>query len=273
MKKLLITLIPLLYLYSCGDGDNGHKKDSASISNEFSPIIKGNWVLTDYIEDLHKTKSPKASSELLKDVVYMQIDPDTKDGDTIIVSSSLNNHEGYTFYLFLREGQNEHSLPTGHTKSTPGFFELSYTTDDDTLLWLNQYGEDNNLIDQKSFSKITGPTSENGQPLNIAYIANKVLFSGTYSVTDKNGKTTEATFTDDGLISGIADHSTYYVFTDFVDEDETNLDEMLFDERTKNQKGYIFEIEGDTTKLYKALENEDRTLLIKGELTYTLVRQ
>lgn len=275
MRKLLITLIAAFGLLSCTDSESTTQNNQENIIKTFSPIIEGSWVLTDYVNVLQQTKSPKASSGILKDVVYMRIDPSTMDGDTLIVSSSLNNHEGYTFYLFMREGQNEQSLQTGHTNETnKGFYELSYNTENgDTALWLNYYNEQKELTDKKSFTKITGPSSENGQPLNVAYMANKVLFSGNYTVTDKEGKTTQATLTDDGLVTGIADHSTYYVFTDFMDEDETNLDELLFDERTKNQKGYIFEIAGDTTRLYKALENEDRTLLVKGELTYTMVRE
>lgn len=269
------ALLCLTLFAACGNDSATETDKPENLTEKFAPYINGSWIMTDYVHNLATTKSPKASSEKLKDVVYMSINTAEMDGDTIIVSSSLNNHEGYTFYLFMRKGQNEQSLQTEHTDETgDGFYELSYeVNNNDTMLYLNHYSAGKQFIGKKSFSKITGAQSENGQPYNVAYVANKVLFSGNYTVTDSEGKTSKANFTDDGLVTGIGGHKTYYIFTDFIGDDETNLDELLFDEHTMSQKGYIFEISGDTTRLYKASENEERTLLIKGPLTYTLVRE
>ncbi|MCB9047555.1 MAG: hypothetical protein H6550_15585 [Chitinophagales bacterium] len=278
MKKILIALSLIVAFAACGS-DNGNKTNGPSpieLQTSFAPNIKGVWVLTDYVDDLGKTKSPKASSDKLQGIVSMDIDPEIVSGDSAIVSASLNNHEGYTFYLMYRQGQDDRSLVTAHTDpdNSDNFYELGYTTENgENMVTLNHYDKDKKLLDKRTFTKVTGPQSDNGEPYSLTYMANKILFSGSYSVTDEHGKTTEATFSDDGLVSGIGDHTTYYVFTDFIGDEETNLDEMLFDEHTKNQKGYIFEISGDTTRLYRAMENDDRTQLIRGELKYTMVKK
>lgn len=240
----------------------------------FTPIVSGTWVMTDYINELGKTKSPKAASVVLKDVVSMNIDPSMLKGDSLEISVSLGNHEGYFFNLYFRQGQDEQSLTTGHTDNEGGFYELAYAANNnDTSLVLNHYSKDKKLLDKKAFTKVTGVQSENGEPYGLQYMANKVLLAGKYTVADDSGKTSEVTLTDDGMATGLGTHSTYFIFTDFFGIEETNLDEMCFDERTKNQKAYIFEINTDTVHLYKAQENEDRTLLIKGPLKYTMVKQ
>lgn len=260
---------------ACGQDENPSNDNQHNIISQFTPIINGTWVLTDYIDALTKTQSPKEASAVLKNVVVMQIDPTEMEGDTVFVSSSMNNHKSFTFYLFMRLGQDNQSLQTELTNDErESFFELSYNTDTDTTLLLKEYDKDKKLISSKSFAKVTGPQNQDSQPYGIAYMANKILFAGKYTLTDEtDGSRKIIELTPDGLVKGMGIHSTYFVFTDFMEEVETNLDEMLFDENTRNQKGYIFEINADTIRLYKALENEERTLLIRGEHRYTLMRQ
>lgn len=275
MKKILIAILPVLMLAACGS--NGSKTEELSqhdLITKFTPIISGTWVLSDYVAALEKTRSPKEASAALKGPVMMQINPADMNGDTVYVGSSLNNHEGYTFYLYMRAGQDAYSLQTGHTDESGGFYELAYEAGADTTLLLKHYSDDATLLDSKAYTKVTGPQGDESQPYGVAYMANKVLFAGDYTLTEEaTGEVQDITLTADGIIKGMGTHSTYFVFTDFESEEETNLDELLFDERTRNQKGYIFEIEGDTIRLYKALENEERTLLIKGEHSYTMVRR
>lgn len=276
MKKLFVLLLPILLLAACGEDSVEDKAANRhELISEFSPIIQGTWVLTDYIDALEKTKSPMEASAMLTGPVFMRIDPSEITGDTIYVASSMNNHEGYTFYLFMQQGADKQSLKTDHMdESGQGSYELSYEINDDTTLFLRKYNDDKKLVSSRSFTKVTGPQGADSQPYGVAYMANKVLFAGEYTIRDEiTGETKEIELTPDGFVEGMETHHTYYVFTDFMEEVETNLDEMLFDEHTRNQKGYIFDIEGDTIMLFKAMENEERTLLIKGPLTYTLVRK
>lgn len=231
--------------------------------------------MTDYITDLQKTKSPKASAGVLQGVVSMEIDPADPTGDTSIVSASLNNHEGMTFYLFYRPGQDGQSLTTALTDEdgSGNFYELAYNiSGTDTTLQLKHYNKEKKLLDTRGFTRVTGPLTDDSEPYGLQYMANKVLLSGTYNVTDDEGNAFKAELTDDGMAKGVAGHTTYYIFTDFIGDEQTNLDEMVFDPGSKTQKPYIFEIKADTVWLYKAMENEERTLLIKGPLKYTMVR-
>jgi hypothetical protein len=275
MKKLLFILLATYALAACGSGETETNETPADIHATFSPIIKGTWVMTDYITDLQKTKSPKASSGVLQGVVSMEIDPSSPTGDTTIVSASLNNHEGMTFYLFYRQGQDGQSLATALTDEdgSGNFYELAYNiTGSDTVLELKHYNKEKKLLDTRSFTRVTGPLTDDSEPYGLQYMANKVLLSGNYNVTDDEGNSFKAELTDDGMAKGVAGHSTYYIFTDFMGDEQTNLDEMVFDPGAKTQKPYIFEIKADTVWLYKAMENDERTLLIRGPLKYTMVR-
>jgi len=277
MKRLLIASGLVLSLAACGS-DNNTSNESATedVQGSFAPIIKGSWIMTDYVAALKSTKSPMAAAGTLKGIVAMDIDPEPYSGDTVIVAANVNNNENATFYMMYRKGHSDRSLITAQIDNSNdgSFYELSYDIDgDDTILFLNHYNANKQLADSRQYIRITGPQSDDGQPYGLTYMANKVLLAGTYNVTDETGKTMEATLTDDGLVTGLGHHTTYFIFTDFTGDIETNLDEMLFDEHTKTQKGYIFEIKGDTTLLYQALENDDRTQLIRGDLKYTMVRK
>lgn len=232
--------------------------------------------MTDYITDLQKTKSPKASAGVLQGVVSMEIDPAAPTGDTTIISASLNNHEGMTFYLFYRPGQDGQSLATALTDEdgSGNFYELAYNiSGTDTTLQLKHYNKEKKLLDTRGFTRVTGPLTDDSEPYGLQYMANKVLLSGKYNVTDDEGNAFNAELTDDGMAKGVAGHSTYYIFTDFIGDEQTNLDEMVFDPGSKTQKPYIFEIKADSVLLYKAMENEERTLLIRGPLKYTMIKQ
>lgn len=276
MKKLLLILLTICTVAACSSGDNETKEAPADIHASFSPIIKGTWVMTDYITDLQKTKSPKASSGILKGIVSIEIDPSEPTGDTTTASASLNNHEGMTFYLFFRRGQDARSLTTDipDENGSGSFYELAYNiAGGDTMLELKHYNKEKKLVDSRSFTRVTGPLTDDSEPYGLQYMANKVLFSGKYNVTDDEGNIFKAELTDDGMAKGIGAHTTYYIFTDFIGDEQTNLDEMVFDPGVKTQKPYIFEISADTMLLYKAMENDERTLLIRGPLKYTMVRE
>lgn len=264
----------MLLLAAC-QPRNTSNTSKLPVADKFKPIVNGTWVMTDYINSLAKTKSPVASIGVLTDVVSMSIISAETTGDSLTVSASLNNHEGYLFTVYFREGQNDHSIPTSHDDGIAGnFYELSYAINGkDTTLSLCHYNKEKKLLDERSFTKVTGVQSENGEPYGIQYMANKVLVAGKYKATDESGKQLDVTLTDDGLVNGIEGHSTYYIFTDYIAEEEGyKVDELMFDERTKNQKSFIFSRSNDTLLLYQAVENAERTKMERGKLKYTMVR-
>lgn len=232
--------------------------------------------MKDYVDELAKTKSPKIASQKLQGIVSMDINTAEIQADSLVVAASLNNHEGYVYNLYFKQGQDEQSLVTKHPYDDLGtdFYELSYAIqNNDTTLLLKRYNKDKKVKEERVYIKVRGPQTPDSEPYGLQYMANKTLFSGKYKAMDEEGKVTEVELTDDGMVKGFGKHTTYYVYTDFIGDELTNLDEMSFDAFTKTQKPYVFLFSNDTIKLYQALQNEERTQLIQGPLRYTFVKQ
>lgn len=278
MKNLTLLLVFPMLLLSCGNESNSSQKEQpVSIKEQFVPIINGTWVATDYLEEVAKTKSPKAAFAKAEGLVAMEINTAEILSDSLTVAGSWNNHEGYLYTIYFKQGQDGKSLVTTHTYNDYGtdFYELSYklVNNTDTQLLFKRYSADKKLKEERSYVKVTGPLTADSEPYGLQYMVNKTLFSGKYTAIDANGATSEIELTDDGMVKGFGTHKIYYVYTDFMDGDFTNMDEMSFDAFTKEQKPYIFELSGDTLKLYQALQNEERTQLIRGPYKYSLVRK
>lgn len=274
MKKLFLALFIPFLLTACG-ANNADTPQATDVTT-YKPAIAGTWVLKDYYDALETTKSPKDAYASLQGIVSMIIDTTDMQGDSILVSARWNHKESYLYNIYLRPGKAEHSLQTAHPYNDYGtdYFEVAYAiSNGDTVLQMNRFDNSGKQKESKTYLRVTGPQGPDSEPYGVQYIANKVLFSGKYKATDENGKTMEVKLTDDGLSSGIGTHTLYYIYTDFSGDELTNLDEMAFDAFTKTQKPYIFEIKDNTILLYQALQNEERTQLIRGDLKYTLVKE
>ncbi len=276
MKKLIGISAIIILLASCKDTATQQADDAKELAARFSPIINGGWVMTDYITQLQKTKSPLASYGVLQDIVAMDINTTDYTGDSLYIQASLNNHEGDGFMVYFRRGHSDNTLLTSlpDYKNSINTFELGYEVNGiDTVLVLYHYGAGNKLIDKRSFTQAL-PSSEDGEPSALQRIVNQTLFAGNYTATNEQGIVADVSFTADGLLQGFEGSNTFYIFTDFMTEEEGyKIDEICFDERTKNQQPFVFTISGDTTRLYAAKENEERTRLEKGALKYTLIRK
>ena len=274
MKKLLLLLFIPFLLTAC-EADNTDNQQTADVS-DYKPVIAGTWVVKDYYDALEKTKSPKEAYTSLKGIVSMIIDTTDMEGDSILVSARWNHKESYLYNIYLRPGKGAHSLQTTHPYSNYGsdYLEIAYTIEKgDTVLQMNRYDNAGKQKESKTYLRVTGPQGPDSEPYGVQYVANKVLFSGKYKATDENGKTMDVELTDDGLVKGFGTHTLYYIYTDFDGDELTNLDEMAFDAFTKTQKPYIFEIKDGNILLYQALQNDERTQLIRGDLKYTLVKE
>jgi hypothetical protein len=276
--KHIVTILSIAVLFTaCKSGTETQNTEAEAIAARVKPIIQGTWVMTDYITSLQQTKSPLASSKVLKDIVMLDILADSINdkGDSMGVSGSLNNHEGLAFNIYFRKGHTETAIPMEYTDNDGSFYELDYTiANNDTTLVVNHYGKDNKVIAKRDFTKWKQPVADYDEPSPLQRTVNKVLFAGKYRATDDAGKTYDWELTNGGILLGVEGHKTYYVFTDFIAEEEGYLvDEMCFDEHEKTQKPFIFSIKGDTTYLYQAKENNERTKIEKGDLKYTLLKQ
>jgi hypothetical protein len=273
--KYVIPVLALTILFAaCKSGTENQKSEAEEIAARMLPIVHGTWVMTDYITSLEQTKSPLESSKLLTGVVALDFDTTGRTGDSVSVQAKKNNHENILFSIYFRKGQTETSVPVSFVSGNE-HYELDYSVaNNDTTLLLCRYSADNKLLDKRSFIKWKTPVADYDDPSAVQRFANKVLFTGKYMSIDENGKTDEWELSDGGVAIGVDGHGTYFVFTDFFEEEAGYLvDEMCFDEHEKSQKPYIFSIKGDTTFLYQAKENEERTKIEKGPLKYTLVKQ
>lgn len=273
MRKLLLIIAGASLIASCKQGGNEDKK--AGAKGAVLPYLQGTWVMTDYINDLKATGSPLQSSGKLTGIVSMTINKDVAENDSLPVPGSLNNHEGTSFNIILQQGANKQQLKTDLAdNSTGNYYEIGYDAGKDTSAVLIEYNKDHKEVGKHYFSKVTGPQTDDSEPYGLQYMANKILLTGTYNATDDAGKTSTVEFTEDGLVKGVGGHKTYYIFTDFLGEgDGYKIDELCFDEQTKNQKPYIFQIRKDTVRLYQAKENAERTKLEQGPLKYTLIKK
>lgn len=277
MKRLLCILAPVVLLAACKDKATRDAEESKELAARFSPIINGAWVMTDYLTDLSKTKSALASYNKLQGVVYMDVLTSEYKGDSLYIPVSFNNHEGGGFMVYFRQGTEDNAIKTGLTdnENSINSYELGYeTAGKDTMLVLYHYGSGNKLLDKRSFTKITGLVSEEGEPSGFQRGINSVLFEGDYTATDETGATKDVTLTRDGMMQGIEGASTYHVYSDYMTEEEGyKVDEFTLDPGTKTQKPFIYQFSGDTIKLFASAENAERTKLEKGALKYTLLRR
>lgn len=271
--RLLTIFLAAVILCSCNNEDRkSSQPDSNSPDNlkqSFLPIIRGTWVESGYMEDIAETKSPLKSSDKLTSMVVMII-PGAAGGDSVHVPYA-NIHEGSEFILYFRPGLAPNSLATSSMHiDKPSRIEVGYEiAGEDTTLLIYKY-EKNKLIGTIEYFKVQTYTG-NELAAGFDYALNQRLFAGNYIFTDNAGAATKVRFNNNGSMTGLAGFKFYYVFTDL--EGTEKEDEISFDADTKNRTDYVFEIRGDTVKLYNALKGGEEEPVGRGWLVYQLIRE
>ena len=280
MKQITCIILTIFILTNCSNDKTSTADNNTnpieSLKQNFIPVFKGVWVLTDYIEAIDKTRSPLRSAGKLQGVVTMVIDG-TAQSDSIEVGASLNNHEGYNFTTYFLTGQNQHSLKTNipDYDDKSNFYELGYETiNDQTFLFLYHYDKTIKLINKKKFSKVADKQQDNDPVWGLQYVVNEKLFSGNYLLIDSTNAATKINLKSDGSLTSHPDFRSYYVFTDFMGTPEAIIDEIVFNLNEKNAKSFAFKITNDTTYLYSTVGNEEAgEPLQPGKIQYKLVRK
>lgn len=280
MRHLVRIILTLSILTSCLIGetsttDKGVNKID-SLKKNFKPILKGIWVLTEYINEIERTKSPLKSADKLQNVVTMIIDG-INQSDTIDVGVSWNNHEGYNFTTYFITGQNQNQLRTNilDYDDKSNFYELGYEIiNKETFLFLYHYNKTNKLIDKKQFSKVAETQPDSDATWGLHIIVNEKLFSGNFLLVDSINSTTKIHLNSDGSMTGNSDFKTYYVITDFIGGPETILDGIIFNLNEINAKWFAFKTNKDTTYLYSTTGDEEAGELLQlDKIQYKLVRK
>ena len=272
MKYGITFLLSFLIFAACSNDKTQIKSESGtSFSKSFVPVIKGSWLMTDYMTDLEKTKSPLKSSEKLTDIVEL-ITPGDAVHDSLEVNFSFNNHEGDGFFVTKTPGQtpNSYKIDLQDNEVPTNFYELGYELiNKDTCAFVYHYDSSNKLIDKKEFCRsVYNPTDLN-RAGGLQYFVNEKLFAGNYICTDDKNQQSKVQFTADGKVIGLPEATSYFVFTDFNGGPVPKFDEMMF-ETDKTSKNYGFQISGNTLNIYETTGDEDDLQL--GKLKYKLVR-
>ncbi|GGB12067.1 MULTISPECIES: hypothetical protein [Mucilaginibacter] len=290
MKNSSLLILILIAVISCKSKNKTPVSDTASQSDkqtantipnrdslqQIKTIMHGNWVKSDYIADLIRTKSPYISSKKLSGIAALEISLGSAKSDSLVAGVSLNNHEGANLTLFLKQGNNRASFKTNWIdyEVSTNYYELGYQiTGGDTSLLLYHYNKNNQVIDSTKYIRVLDKQIVNDMGYGIDYITNKLLISGDYIMTGADGKQSSVTFTNAGKVRGFSEYETYYVNTDFVAGPENDLDQLSFNVDTHHQKNFLFRVKGDTLNIYKTDFSADSIHLKWGKLEYELVKR
>lgn len=249
-----------------------------TLSNPLS-IIHGVWVITDYIKEIEKTKSPLKSKDVVNSgIVTMVIRTTDNMKDSLSIGASWNNHEGTEFMLYYIAGNQKNSLKTNlrdyYDKSN--YYELGYEiTLKDIILYLYHYNKTNRLLDRKQFTKIQDEQLSDDLAWGIQFIVNEKLFSGNYIVKDSlDKKLFTVQFNSDGTVTGFNDFTSYEISTDFNGWSPWEyMDDICFDIGKETAKCYAYKINGNSIDLYGFTYNEEIGLSRIDDLVFKLFRE
>lgn len=279
MRILIFILIIGFFLTSCSN----EKKQAIektpvlvdSLSQKFPSDFNGNWVLTDYINEIEKTKSPVKSSNKLEGVVAIIIGGNVK-GDSLEVQASWNNHEELNFYVYLNK-QNKKTFKTNIVdyQDKSNYYELGYEfIDKEAFLFLYHFNKTNELLEKTQFSKVAD-LSDNKKDVawGLQYMVNDKLFTGSNLLIDTENHATKLNFNPDGSLTGHPTFKTFHIFTDFMGEPNNNLDLISFNLATGRPTQFAFKIVNDTTYLYTTIDNEEEGTSKINKVKFKIVHQ
>jgi len=278
MKKIIIFSFGIfLLIISCSNNKKNTNNSSQttlktdSLKQVFCPIIGGVWVISDYIEEIKKTKSPQKSSNHLGFISAMVI---YEKSDSVIIGVSLNNHEGFNFTAYFEQTQNKNSLKTNIPDyyNELNYYELGYEKiNDEIFLFLYHYDQTNKLLNKTKYTKIAKNQSDSDMAFGIQLIVNELLFSGNYLIIDTTNTEQKVVFQTDGSVNGLSNFKDFYILTDFATSPEICPDIVIFDLHKPTQKDFAFQLKKDAIYLYSIIEKDDNMEL--DTLIYTLVKQ
>jgi len=290
MRKIVFIIFAVFILISCSNNETTLENDSSQMDNNtsqmeslkqhFIPKIKGVWVLTDYINEIEKTKSPLKSRHKLYEnnfntITTMVIDV-ANQSDSIEVGAGMNNHEGYDFVIYFQAGKDENRLKTNiiDYDEESNFYEIGYEIKNNiTYLFLYHYDKTNKLIGKTQFSKVVEETQDNDLGFGLQYMVNKKLLSGNFTLIDSTDRKTKIKFNADGTLTGFLNFKTYYVLTDYLGAAVIPDIDMVNFRNKENWELYAFRVVKDTILLYSVIYDEEiEEAMTFDKLIYKLVR-
>jgi hypothetical protein len=287
MKKALLLLAIVLLIVSCRNHEPAKEytipklSEKDSLIKKFAPIINGDWVRADYVNDLKKTLSPKQSyHDIGEDECCLYINSSSISSDTLQIAISYGGAGSAEYITTFKKGIKPNSIVMERTSPYEKVYQLGFkiTANDTTLLLFCRDDKDSNITIERSYFRARDELTGNDSIVSatfpgITYFHNKLLVSGKYDYSDSTGHKRTAEFNDYGKVSGIAGFKTYYVEGVFGQGPGDDTDAIIFNMYQKNSKDYLLKIFKDSLYLYKDTFNDSTVSYGNGGLAFKFIRQ
>ncbi|RAK65229.1 hypothetical protein [Hymenobacter edaphi] len=253
----------------------------AKLARQVSPLINGVWVKAAYLDALTRTRSPQAVARTpaAADITAFAIDVSRPRADSVAFDAILNNHEGGALQVYLRPGRRAQSLPVSYIdyNDEGSRYELSYGLQaGDTVLRLDKYDLQNRLRQSVPYRRIRfRPTNSPAEPaLNqgLERAVRQAVLAGQYAGRDSVGRPVQVQLAADGRVTGLPPFHSYDVSIDFIGP-ESNLNTLLFNPYSAQQRTLAYRLSRDTLRLYAVRPDAEHINLQPARLHYTLVRR
>lgn len=273
-----ITLF-LMTGFSVGKSENVEKNLNVidSLKQDYVSRMNGVWVMTDYINDIQKNKSPLKSFVLLngKGVVELSIYKSLSK-DTVLCSAVINNHEELNFTGNLKS--NENSVLTINLEDyyTDCHYEIGLDTIKNKIsIVLYRLNLENKLIEKRYFTKIIEHYDiTNKIESGISRLVNEMLLAGQYRQVNAKGKESIVAFNSNGSITGFESFKSYYISTDFLLVPTQSFDQILLETQDGKHQAFGITIKNDTVYFNQIKGNDERFDSLKlGKTKYILTKK
>jgi len=286
MKNIFYSFLIISLIVSCKSSVKRAAKDTTatgktidakqSLIGEFKPFVQGSWVNKDYIKEIAKTRSPYIAREKVGNITTMLIDTKFIEGDSVKIAVGYGNHEGGDFILKFHPGRTAGTIkaysPGGDVAGNT--FELKYSIGkNDTTLILYTFDKKKKPTDTTNYTRVFKDFEGHELGYSTYYLVNKTLISGNYILTDTLNKTSKVNFDSYGKVTGFPGAKTYAIDVDFETPPGNNMDQIDFDQDSKNNKFYAFKFVHDTLNFYQTSYDKDSIDLVLGKRIYKLVKQ
>jgi len=281
MRKLIIISITLFLLSSFSVGKS-QDVDNNSIVNDslkqaYTSKLNGVWVMTNYIDDIQKNKSPLKSFRLLngKGVVELSINGSINK-DTILCSAVINNHEELNFTGYFKKSNISILRINLEDYYTDCHYEIGLDPIINKInIVLYRFNSENKLIEKRNFTKVLEQYSKkNTIERGISRVVNEAILVGQYSLVKTKEKEPFISFNSDGSITGLEQFNSYYIRTDFLIGPTQNFNQIMLERKDGKHKAYALIIHKDTVYLNQLKGNDEKFEILKlGKIKYTLIKK
>jgi hypothetical protein len=270
MKNFLILLMISMILFSCG----GRKVNKKTARN----IIGGEWILKSYVDELKATGSPYKAGEKLKGITEMKIVTDVYDrNDSINVVAIVNNHEGYSFKLFLEKTSDAIMVKAFPNEiANKDIFEIRFDINNDSVIKLVTFDEKGNIIESVDYLKVSRESDANANLTIADLMSMRIVFGGDFRLFDNNNKElSQVSFYSTGSVKGFPGYKNYRLLNDFI-ASGVEFDYLMLSNDSKSfmqEKEFGLKRIQDRIELYSVVTDSTEFFVQMDKLAYILKRK